>query len=187
MSLHCYINVEDRPTVRTTLRYSANAINKKDVGCNDDTDTIKLTLWSTCVDHVKQSGVYFIQNTKVREYPKGVISITTTPSTTIKQSERNIIKSKSSIKELVSYCVELPPSSVQVISSFKCCPECGKSSKTAYEEDAKIFTCEHCHTMTLKEDAEARYNLKLSFKNSCKTAIVLYYPQLNQYSKMKLK
>ena len=119
ISLHCYINVEDRPTVRTTLRYSANAINKKS-WCNDDTGTIKLTLWGTCVDHAKQSGVYFIQNAKVREYPKGVISITTTSSATIKQSEQNIIKSKSSIKELVSYCVELPPSSVQVISSFKC-------------------------------------------------------------------
>ena len=187
ISLHCYINVEDRPTVRTTLRYSANAINKKEVGCNDDTGTIKLTLWGTCVDHSKQSGVCFIQNAKVREYPKGVISITTTPSTTIKQSERNIVKSKSSIRELVSYCVELPPSSVQVISSFKCWPECGKSSKTGYEEDAKLFTCEHCHTMTLKEDAETRYNLKLSCKNSCKTLIVLYYPQLNQYFKMKSK
>ena len=75
----------------------------------------------------------------------------------------------------------------KVISSFKCCPECGKSSKTAYEEDAKIFTCEHCHTMTLKEAAETRYNLKLSFKNSCKTPIVLCYPQLNQYFKMKSK
>ena len=41
--------------------------------------------------------------------------------------------------------------------------------------------------MTLKEDAETRYNLKLSCKNSCKTLIVLYYPQLNQYFKMKSK
>ena len=41
---HCYVNIEDRPLVSTTLRYQTKTITKKDVTCNDDTGTIKLTL-----------------------------------------------------------------------------------------------------------------------------------------------
>ena len=45
VSLHCYVNIEDRPLVPTTLRYQTKVINKKDVTCNDGTGTTKLTLW----------------------------------------------------------------------------------------------------------------------------------------------
>ena len=44
VSLHCYVYTEDRPLLPTTLRYQTKAINKKDVTCNEDTGTIKLTL-----------------------------------------------------------------------------------------------------------------------------------------------
>ena len=45
VSLHCYVNIEDRPLVPTTLRYQTKVINKKDATCNDETGTTKLTLW----------------------------------------------------------------------------------------------------------------------------------------------
>ena len=45
ISLHCFINVEDRPSISTKLPYSPASVNKKEVACNDNTGTIKLTLW----------------------------------------------------------------------------------------------------------------------------------------------
>ena len=44
ISLHCFINVEDRPSISTKLPYSPTSVNKKEVACNDNTGTIKLTL-----------------------------------------------------------------------------------------------------------------------------------------------
>ena len=97
---------------------------KKQVACNDNTGTIKLTFWGSCIDHVKESSAYFVQQAKVREWPKGILSITMTPSTSIKPSEESIMKSKSSLKELISYSVQFLPTSVKIASSIKCCPQC---------------------------------------------------------------
>ena len=44
ISPHCFINIEDRPSISTKLPYSPTSVNKKEVICNDNTDTIKLTL-----------------------------------------------------------------------------------------------------------------------------------------------
>ena len=45
VSLHCYVDVEDRPAVPTTPTYQTKVINRKDVDCYDDTGTIELTNW----------------------------------------------------------------------------------------------------------------------------------------------
>ena len=55
--LHCFINIEDRPSISAKLPYSPTSINKKEVTCNDNTDTIKLTLWGSCIDYVSESSV----------------------------------------------------------------------------------------------------------------------------------
>ena len=84
------------------------------------------------------------------------MSITTTPSTSIKPSKESIVKSKSSLKELISYCVQFPPTSIKIASSIKCCPQCGKSSANMA---GKLFTCEHCKEMTLADETETGYTL----------------------------
>ena len=58
--LHCHNNIEDIPMVATTLRYKSRTIHKKDVACNDDTGTIKLTLLGSSIECIKKSGVYFM-------------------------------------------------------------------------------------------------------------------------------
>ena len=73
----------------------------KEVACNNYIDTIKLTLWGSCIDYVNESSVYFVQQAKVGEWPKGILSITMTRSTSFNSSEENIVKSKSSLKELI--------------------------------------------------------------------------------------
>ena len=108
--------------------YSPTSTNKKQVAWNDNTDTIKLTLWESCIDYANESSVYFVQQAKVGEWLKGILSITATPSTSIKLSKESIVKSKSSLNELISYCVQFPLTSVKIASFIKCCPQCGKSS-----------------------------------------------------------
>ena len=126
ISLHYFINCEDRPSISTKLPYSPTSVNKKDIACNDNTETIKLTLWRSCIDYVNQSSVYFVQQGKVREWPKGTMSIAATPSTSDKPRKESIVKSKSILKELISYCVQCPPTSVNIASSIKYCPQCAK-------------------------------------------------------------
>ena len=69
------------PSVPTTVRYQTKSINKKDVACNDGTGTIKLAPWRSCIECIEENGVYFIQQVKIKEWPKGIISLKTTPST----------------------------------------------------------------------------------------------------------
>ena len=125
ISLHCFINVEDRPSISTKLPYSPTSVNKKKVACNDNTGTIKLTLLVSCIDYVNESSAYFVQQAKVREWPKEILSITTTPSTLIKASEESIVKLKSILEDLISYSVQFPLTSVKIALSIKCC-RCGK-------------------------------------------------------------
>ena len=140
ISLHCFINVEDLPSVSTKFSYSPTSIT-----CNDNTETIKLTLWVSCINYVNESNVYSIQQEKVTEWLKAILSITTTPSRSIKPSKETIIKSKSVLKELISYSVQFPPTSFRISSFIKWCPECGKSLANM---KGILFTYEHCKEMT---------------------------------------
>ena len=40
ISLHCFIIVEDRPSISTKLPYSPTSVNENEVACSDNTDTI---------------------------------------------------------------------------------------------------------------------------------------------------
>ena len=95
ISLVAFVSIDNRPVISTTLKYSLENINKKEVAFNDNTGVIKLTLWGTLI------GVYEIINVKIREWPAGVLTITTTSSTTITPSSQKILPSKSSLKELM--------------------------------------------------------------------------------------
>ena len=55
------------------------------------------------------SGVYFIKQVKIKEWPKGTILLTTTPSTCIKISDKKIKNLTSSLKEQISYAFIFPP------------------------------------------------------------------------------
>ena len=44
-----------------------------------------------------------------------------------------------------------------------------------------LFTCEHCKEMTLPDETETRYILKLTFKNRFQRVVTMYSPQLIQY------
>ena len=91
----------------------------------------------------------------------------------IKPFKESIVKSKSSLKERISYCVQFPPTSVKIASSIKCCPQYGKSSENMA---GKLFTCEHCKEMTLADEIETRYTLKLTFKNRFQQVVTMYCP-----------
>ena len=186
MSLLCYVNIEDRPIVPTTLRYQTQALNKKDVACNDDTGKIKLTLWGSCIECIKESGVYFILQVKIKEWPKGIISLTTTPSTCITISDENIQKSKSSLKELISYTVKFPPNSIQLFTSEKNCPQCGRASHD-HNGEGKLFKCTNCHAMTLAVNVPSRHVLKLEFTKDIRKSVTTYYQQIAQYFDYKKK
>ena len=112
------------------------------------------------------------------------MSKTTTPSSSIKLSKESIVKSKSSLKELISYCVQFPPTSIKIASSIKCFPQCGKSSANVA---GKLFTCERCKEMTLADETETRYTSKLTFKNRFQQVLAMYSTQLIQYFQIKEK
>ena len=51
----------------------------------------------------------------------------------------------------------------------------------------KLFTCEHSKEMTLADEAETKYTLKLTFKNRFQQVVKMYSPQLIQYFQIKEK
>ena len=121
--------------------------------------------WGSCIECIQESDVYFIQQVKIKECPKGIISLTTTPLTCIEISEQNIQKSKSSLKELISYTVKFSPNSIQLLNSEKNCPHCGRASHD-HNCEGKLFKFVHCHGMALEVNVPSRFVLKLEFTNS---------------------
>ena len=79
------------------------------------------------------------------------MSIAATPSTSDKPRKESIVKSKSILKELISYCVQCPPTSVNIASSIKYCPQCAKWSVNMTDN---LFKCEHCKEMALADETE---------------------------------
>ena len=71
VSLDAFLSVENRAVVPSKIRYSQDAINKKEVTANDSTWIIKLTLWGDWINSVPKDGVYVIDNVTVREWPQG--------------------------------------------------------------------------------------------------------------------
>ena len=175
MSLHYYVNIEDRRMVRTTLRYQTKAINKKCIACNDDTGTIKLTFWGSCIEFIQESGVYFIQQVKINEYAIG-----TTPSTCINISNENRQKSKLSLKELISYTVKFLPNSIQLLNSEKKFPQYGRASHDHTSKE-KLLKCINCHAMTLAVNVSSRFVLKPEFTKKIRKPMTVYYQQIAQY------
>ena len=70
-----YLLAEGRPATVTTSKFNANAISKKELSANDDTGAMKITLWEDNIKQVPVNGTYQITNVTVREYPKGVLSL----------------------------------------------------------------------------------------------------------------
>ena len=138
--------------VPTTLRYQTKAINKKDVACNDDTGLIKLTLWRSCIECIKESGVYFIQQVKIEEWPGGRIS----------------------------YTVNFPPNSIQLLTSEKYFRQSKRASHD-HNGEGNFFKYKHCHTMTLAVYVPSRYALKLEFTKEIRKSVTMYYQQIAKY------
>ena len=176
ISLVAFVSIDNRPVVSTTLKNSLENINKKEVAINDNTGVIKLTLWGTLIDMVPVSGVYEIINAKIREWPAGVLTITTTPSTTITPSSQKILPWKSSLKELMSTKVSFPPDAVKPIVAQKVCPNCSARSET----DAKLFKCSRCNTLVLNSKLKSSYTLKLLFTLPKHQLVTVYHKQLRQ-------
>ena len=91
ISLHCFINFEDLPSITTELPYSPIFANGKEFTYNDIKSTIKLATWVSRIDYVNGSSVYFVQQGKVSEWPKEILSIATTPSASIRSSKETIV------------------------------------------------------------------------------------------------
>ena len=138
------------------------------------------------IECIQESGVYFIQQVKIKEWPKGIISLTTTPSTCIKISDQNIQKSKSSLKELISHTVKFLPNSIQLLNSEKNCPQCGRASHD-HNCEGKLFKCMYFHAMILTINVPSRFVLKLEFTNEIRKSVTMYYQQIAQYFDCKKK
>lgn len=180
VSLEGYISVENRPVVSVKLRRGDEKMNKKEVAVNDHTGVIKLTLWDSLIDSVLQSCTYMIESAKIREWPTGVLSITTTPSSKIKPSSKKIQPTKGNLKELTSIKIRSPPESVKSITSHKCCPNC--YSKSEANSTIKLFKCPNCATMVLAHKLQQNYTIKVVM-GSDRKLVTIFHEQNAKYFK----
>ena len=169
------------------LHWDIKLRRKKDIVCNDDINATKLTVLWSCIECIQESSVYFIQQVKMKKWPKEVIPLTITASTCIKISDENMQKSKISLKELISYTVIFPPNSIQLITSGKNCPQCGRVSYD-HNSKGKLFKCTYYHVMTLAVMyCLLLYVSKLEFKTDIRKSVTIYYQQIAQYFDYKKK
>ena len=79
--------------------------------------TIKLIVWGTDIDQVKNSCGYSLKN--IREWPKGKYNIITAPSTEMLTSDKQILPSDVSSGELILTKIIFPPESIDFIQINK--------------------------------------------------------------------
>jgi len=185
VSLHAYVKLNERPTTQTSLRYSPEKINKKEVSANDDTGIIKLTLWGSAIDKIPKSDAYYLQKVVVKEYSKGTISISSSPRSTITISQNKILPSQSTIRELLLHTFSFPPISIQNsnIQQYTC-PHCEKSVQK--KDEGRLFKCPFCNSMALHSALQPKYMLKLTFKDGKhQKTITVYNDMLLSYFNMK--
>ena len=172
-----HISIENRPVTKTTLKHSGETIEKKEVAINDKSGLIKMTLWEDNIAMVPKSAVYKIEKAKVREWPKGVLVLNTTPSTLISPSDANISPSKSTLPDLVSKTIQFPSDSVHTIQVQRVCPSCHEQSET----NSKLFKCPSCKSMTLTTKLKCAYTIKLKFLLPTQNIVTLFHNQVENY------
>ena len=185
VSLHVYVIVDNRPVVPTMLKYSSKSVDKKEVSANDDTGIIKLTLWSNTIADVPTSGVYLLEQVTVREWPQGVLSITTSPKTTIRPSDKAIKKSKSVLPELLSFSVKFPPISVVSVQSQSVSITCPRCDRITPNSDGRLFKCSHCNAMALFSPLQRKFVVKLAFHDATNKVITCFSQQVEDYFKQR--
>jgi len=92
--------------------------------------------------------VFKITNAKVREWPKGLMSLKTVPITSIQPSEEDIELSRSSLPDIISQTLQFPPLLVIVVEFQLLCPNCGERNEE--QANVKLFKCLNCQSMMLK-------------------------------------
>ena len=80
VSTIAFVNIDNRPLLQVNTKNGV--IGKKNVFVNDQSGTIKLTIWGEKNCDVSESGVYKIRNVAINEYPKGVFSLQSCYKTT---------------------------------------------------------------------------------------------------------
>ena len=143
-----YIRVEGQPVSFITTRFSDGPTAMKMAILNDDTASINIEIWGDFVQQVIKNGCYEVQKAKVKEWPAGVIKLTTSTHSNIIPSDKDFtpnVDEKSMEPELFE--AEFPAMTVDKISTAYVCSKC---KKTTAKEFTKFFKCEHCGLQCLK-------------------------------------
>ena len=159
VSLYAYLNIDNGMTVPTRLKKSGAVVNKKELQGNDNTGTIKVTLWGEKIKDVAVSGVYLLKNALVNDY-NGLISLNTNHRTYIKESsDKPIMPAKNTLAELVTKQVYFPPSAVTQHEERLSCTRCNQFATKAN----KLFKCGRCGLVCLAESLSTHFMFKLQF------------------------
>ena len=137
VSLHLYLTVEERSVVPTLRKYSSKTVNKNEISF------IKVTFWANNIKEVPENGKYFLERVTVREWPAGILNLTTTQPTKVTPSNKEISQTRSVLPELATFKVSFPPTSI-ISCEVQCfCSQCNKLEK---RNDGRFFQCSYCNS-----------------------------------------
>ena len=181
-----FINCDTRPSVLVQLPYLEEPLMKKDVMANDDSDSIKLSLWGKKIEEAKSNGSYKLENVVIRKTQsfqgKVTYYLTTNTTTKIALSEIQVEGSNTIIDELKSYKVKLPAVNVHQITKKYRCQNC-KVFKKSISEKRDLFECETCGKMKMEKDLKQSLETRLDFNSEegKRVTVALYGPQILEY------
>ena len=187
VTIRVYLDVDSHPSLTTSSQFHSKPVLKKEVSANDDTGTIKLTLWEDKVIDAYASGVYELSFVNIKEFPNGGRCLNTSSKSIIKKlNDVEITPSTVNLPDLNIIEIKFPPDSIHVTKFFVC----GNCEDAFSSKDANVISsiikCPKCSMLSRKEKFTFYYQLKLVFRmETGEQCVNMYKHQVESYYRNK--
>lgn len=188
VSIIVFCELQGRPIVTTSSKYNSDPVHKREVKVNDDSGTIKLSIWDELAVTIGNSNrVFKFTNLSATCPARNVVVLNTTKRSKAVPDDTVIRASEVNLPDLVVNEYKLPATNLNINKFF----ECGNCNKDFINTNSNpnLVECNHCHNRTLERFAKFYYQAVINVCNQhgVSTKINMYRHQFVTYFKLKGK
>ena len=166
-------------------KFNQASVVKREISANDQSATVRTTLWESKVSEVIKDGVYEVINAQFRVFANGGKCINVNNHSEIKEIVENIEPSQDMLPDLLVHEIKFPPVSITATKYFVC-PGCDKSFSAKDVTSGLIVKCPHCNQMAKNDKFLFYYALRLFFDAQvCTNEVRMYRNQVEAYFQNK--
>ena len=116
VSFKAFLSVTNRPIVSTMSKFNQASVVKREISANDQSATVRTTLWESKVSEVIKDGVYEVNNAQFRVFANGGKYINVDNHSEIKEIVENIEPSQDMLPDLLVHEIGVK------VSALDLCP-----------------------------------------------------------------